>query len=76
MTWPGDGSSSAPVAPASRSTRCATWATARSGKQGYALARAAAERGAEVTLVSSSSLPAPDGVTVVPVETALSCRPR
>ncbi len=42
-----------------------------SGKQGYALARAAAERGAEVTLVSSSSLPAPDGVTVVPVETAL-----
>ena len=42
-----------------------------SGKQGYALARAAAERGAQVTLVSSSSLPAPDGVTVVPVETAL-----
>lgn len=42
-----------------------------SGKQGYALARAAAERGAEVTLVSSSSLPAPAGVTVVPVETAL-----
>ena len=42
-----------------------------SGKQGYALARAAAERGAEVMLVSSSSLPAPDGVTVVPVETAL-----
>jgi phosphopantothenoylcysteine decarboxylase/phosphopantothenate--cysteine ligase len=42
-----------------------------SGKQGYALARAAAERGAEVVLVSSSSLPAPEGVTVVPVETAL-----
>ncbi len=42
-----------------------------SGKQGYALARAAAERGAQVTLVSSSSLPAPEGVTVVPVETAL-----
>ena len=42
-----------------------------SGKQGYALARAAAERGAEVILVSSSSLPAPGGVTVVPVETAL-----
>ena len=71
VTWPGVGSSSAPVAPASRSTRCATSATAASGKQGYALARAAAERGAEVTLVSSSSLPAPDGVTVVPVETAL-----
>ncbi len=42
-----------------------------SGKQGHALARAAAERGAEVTLVSSSSLPVPDGVTLVPVETAL-----
>jgi phosphopantothenoylcysteine decarboxylase/phosphopantothenate--cysteine ligase len=42
-----------------------------SGKQGHALARAAAERGAQVTLVSSSSLPTPDGVTVVPVETAL-----
>ena len=42
-----------------------------SGKQGYALARAAAERGAEVVLVSASSLPAPEGVTVVPVETAL-----
>jgi phosphopantothenoylcysteine decarboxylase/phosphopantothenate--cysteine ligase len=42
-----------------------------SGKQGYALARAAVERGAQVTLVSSSSLPAPAGVTVVPVETAL-----
>ena len=42
-----------------------------SGKQGHALALAAAQRGAEVTLVSSSSLSAPDGVTVVPVETAL-----
>ena len=42
-----------------------------SGKQGYALAEAAAARGARVTLVSSSSLPAPAGVEVVPVETAL-----
>ena len=42
-----------------------------SGKQGYALAEAAARRGARVTLVSSSSLPAPAGVEVVPVETAL-----
>ena len=42
-----------------------------SGKQGYALASAAADRGAEVTLVSSSSLPVPEGVTLVPVETAL-----
>ena len=42
-----------------------------SGKQGHALAEAAAARGARVTLVSSSSLPAPAGVEVVPVETAL-----
>ena len=41
-----------------------------SGKMGYAIARAAARRGAEVVLVSSSALPAPPGVTVVPVETA------
>ncbi len=42
-----------------------------SGKQGYALAEVAAARGARVTLVSSSSLLPPAGVTVVPVETAL-----
>jgi phosphopantothenoylcysteine decarboxylase/phosphopantothenate--cysteine ligase len=42
-----------------------------SGKQGYALAQAAADRGADVTLVSSSSQPVPAGVTLVPVETAL-----
>ncbi|HYN67516.1 MAG TPA: bifunctional phosphopantothenoylcysteine decarboxylase/phosphopantothenate--cysteine ligase CoaBC [Ornithinibacter sp.] len=42
-----------------------------SGKQGHALARAAVERGAEVVLVSSSSLTVPHGVTLVPVETAL-----
>jgi phosphopantothenoylcysteine decarboxylase/phosphopantothenate--cysteine ligase len=42
-----------------------------SGKQGHALAEAAAARGARVTLVSSSPLPAPAGVTLVPVETAL-----
>lgn len=42
-----------------------------SGKMGYAIAQAAAERGAEVTLVSSSALPAPAGVTLVPVSTAL-----
>ena len=40
------------------------------GKQGYALATAAARRGAEVTLVSTVDLPIPDGVTVVPVTTA------
>ncbi len=41
-----------------------------SGKQGYALAEAAARRGADVTLVSSSSLPTPPGVELVPVDTA------
>ena len=41
-----------------------------SGKMGYALAQAAAEQGADVTLVSSSELPAPVGVTMVPVQSA------
>jgi phosphopantothenoylcysteine decarboxylase/phosphopantothenate--cysteine ligase len=41
-----------------------------SGRQGYALARAAASRGAEVTLVSANvGLPDPAGVKVVRVET-------
>jgi phosphopantothenoylcysteine decarboxylase / phosphopantothenate---cysteine ligase len=43
-----------------------------SGKQGYALAAVAAARGADVTLVAANtSLPAPDGVDVVPVGTVL-----
>jgi phosphopantothenoylcysteine decarboxylase / phosphopantothenate---cysteine ligase len=42
-----------------------------SGKQGHALARAAAEAGAEVTLVTGPvGLPDPEGVTVIKVETA------
>lgn len=42
-----------------------------SGKTGYALARAAQEAGAQVTLVSGpTSLPAPYGVTLIPVTTA------
>lgn len=42
-----------------------------SGKMGYALAEAAAARGATVILVSGPvSLPAPSGVTLVPVQTA------
>jgi len=45
-----------------------------SGKQGHALARAAAERGAEVVLVSTAALPAPAGVRVVPVTSALELR--
>lgn len=45
-----------------------------SGKQGYALAAAAARRGASVTLVSSASAPAPRGCELVAVETALQLR--
>lgn len=46
-----------------------------SGRQGYALARAAAARGAQVTLVAANvTLPGPDGVAVVPVETSAELR--
>lgn len=46
-----------------------------SGKMGYALAGAAAARGAEVLLVSGpANLPAPQGVTVIPVESAQQMR--
>jgi phosphopantothenoylcysteine decarboxylase / phosphopantothenate---cysteine ligase len=47
-----------------------------SGKQGYALARTAAQRGAQVTLVSAhtAALPEPAGVDVVRVGTALELR--
>jgi phosphopantothenoylcysteine decarboxylase / phosphopantothenate---cysteine ligase len=46
-----------------------------SGRQGYALARAAATRGAEVTLVAANvEAPAPAGVTVVPVTSACQMR--
>ncbi|SDD04955.1 bifunctional phosphopantothenoylcysteine decarboxylase/phosphopantothenate--cysteine ligase CoaBC [Nocardioides lianchengensis] len=46
-----------------------------SGLQGYALARAAAARGAEVTLVAANvTLPDPAGVTVVRVETTAELR--
>ncbi len=42
-----------------------------SGKMGYALARAALRRGAQVTLISGpSALPQPKGITFIPVETA------
>ncbi len=41
-----------------------------SGKQGHAIARAAAARGATVTLVTASALPAPVGVETVRVESA------
>ena len=42
-----------------------------SGKQGYALAQAALDLGADVTLISSVQLPVPAGVTLLPVNTAL-----
>jgi phosphopantothenoylcysteine decarboxylase / phosphopantothenate---cysteine ligase len=41
-----------------------------SGKQGYAVAAVLAARGADVTLVTSSDLPAPPGVVAVSVSTA------
>ena len=41
-----------------------------SGKQGYAFAEAARDRGARVTLVSAASLANPPGVNVVKVESA------
>jgi len=46
-----------------------------SGKMGYAIAAAAARRGAEVTLVSGpTSLPVPWGVAIVPVNSARQMR--
>lgn len=41
-----------------------------SGKMGHAMAQAAAERGARVTLVTSASLPVPPGVEGIRVSTA------
>jgi phosphopantothenoylcysteine decarboxylase/phosphopantothenate--cysteine ligase len=45
-----------------------------SGKQGYALARAALRRGAQVVLVTSAALPDPPGVSVRRVTSALELR--
>ncbi|MEM6281419.1 MAG: bifunctional phosphopantothenoylcysteine decarboxylase/phosphopantothenate--cysteine ligase CoaBC [Chloroflexota bacterium] len=45
-----------------------------SGKQGYAIAQAALDAGADVTLISSANLPAPIGADVVPVATAVELR--
>jgi phosphopantothenoylcysteine decarboxylase/phosphopantothenate--cysteine ligase len=42
-----------------------------SGKMGYAIAEVARNRGAQVTLISTVSLPAPVGVAVIPVTSAL-----
>jgi len=46
-----------------------------SGKMGYAMATAAAQRGARVTLISGPvHVPAPRGVIVIPVRTAVEMR--
>ena len=46
-----------------------------SGKMGYAIARVAATRGANVILISGpTQLPVPQGVTFIPVESALQMR--
>jgi len=45
-----------------------------SGKMGYALAEAARDRGAKVTLVTASALPEPEGMTIIPVETAVQMK--
>ena len=46
-----------------------------SGKMGYALARIAERRGAEVTLISGpSSLPVPRGVKFIPISSAVEMR--
>ncbi len=45
------------------------------GKMGYAIAEAARDRGADVTLISApSSLPAPTALTMVPVSSAIEMR--
>jgi phosphopantothenoylcysteine decarboxylase/phosphopantothenate--cysteine ligase len=43
-----------------------------SGKQGHALARAAADRGADVVLITTTNRGAPPGATVIRVDTAAS----
>ena len=45
-----------------------------SGKMGYALAQAARDRGAEVKLITTTSLPEPAGVEVTHIETALEMK--
>ncbi len=45
-----------------------------SGQMGYALARAARDRGAQVTLISTVEKPAPFGADLLPVETAEQMR--
>ena len=60
-----------PAARASRSTRCASSATAPAAAWASRSPSAAARRGAEVTLVAANvALPAPPGVRRVDVETA------
>ena len=61
---------SPPAAPASRSTRCASSATAPAGGWASPSPRRPPRRGAEVTLVAANvALPAPAGVKRIDVET-------
>ena len=53
-TWPGSGCSSPPAAPASRSIRCASSATARRASRATPSPRRPRHRGAEVTLVTTT----------------------
>ena len=45
-----------------------------SGKQGFAIAQAAIDAGADVTLITSADLPPPVGASLAPVESAESMR--
>jgi phosphopantothenoylcysteine decarboxylase/phosphopantothenate--cysteine ligase len=45
-----------------------------SGKMGFAVAEAARDRGAAVTLITTASLPQPVAVEVIPVETAVQMK--
>ncbi len=73
--WPAATSSSPPAAPASRSTRCGSWATAPRASRGTRFARTAVARGARVTLIAANvALPDPAGVDLVRVGTTEELR--
>ena len=69
-TWPACGYWSRPAAPARPSTRCASSPTGRRESRATRWRPSPSRRGAEVVLVTTSSLPRPPGVEVVEVETA------
>ena len=69
-TWRAFGSWCPPAEPVSRSIRCVSSPTDRRESRATPLADAARRRGADVVLVTASSLPAGPGITVGRVETA------